>query len=156
MLYEVITVSVEVQIRTEEMHRVAEVGVASHWLYKIGDGSGAPMPQRTLHWLKDLLDIQQKAGNPREFLENLRVDLFSDEVYVFTPNGEIKKLPHDATVIDFAYAVHSDVGDHCISAKVNHELVPPRTKLRNGDHVHITSYNVCYTKLLRRKSILSG
>ena len=130
-------VSVEVQIRTEEMHRVAEVGVASHWLYKITDGSGASMPQRTLHWLKDLLDIQQKAGNPREFLENLRVDLFSDEVYVFTPNGEIKKLPHDATVIDFAYAVHTDVGNHCISAKVNHELVPPRTKLRNGDHVEV-------------------
>ncbi len=130
-------VSVEVQIRTEEMHRVAEVGVASHWLYKSGDGSGTSLPQRTLHWLKDLLDIQQKAGNPREFLENLRVDLFSDEVYVFTPNGEIKKLPQGATVIDFAYAVHTDVGDRCISAKINHELVPPRTRLRNGDHVEV-------------------
>ena len=130
-------VSVEVQIRTEEMHRVAEVGVASHWLYKSGDGSGASLPQRTLHWLKDLLDIQQQAGNPREFLENLRVDLFSDEVYVFTPNGEIKKLPQGATVIDFAYAVHTDVGDRCISAKINHELVPPRTRLRNGDHVEV-------------------
>ncbi|MFQ5936269.1 MAG: RelA/SpoT family protein [Acidiferrobacterales bacterium] len=130
-------VSVEIQIRTEEMHRVAEVGVASHWLYKSGDGAGTPVPKRTLHWLKDLLDIQQKAGNPREFLENLRVDLFSDEVYVFTPNGEIKKLPHGATAIDFAYAVHTDVGNHCISARVNHELVPPRTKLRNGDHVEV-------------------
>ena len=130
-------VSVEVQIRTVEMHRVAEVGVASHWLYKSGDSSGASLPQRTLHWLKDLLDIQQQAGNPREFLENLRVDLFSDEVYVFTPNGEIKKLPQGATVIDFAYAVHTDVGDRCISAKINHELVPPRTRLRNGDHVEV-------------------
>jgi guanosine-3',5'-bis(diphosphate) 3'-pyrophosphohydrolase len=128
-------VSVEIQIRTEEMDRVAGVGVASHWLYKGGDGN--PVPQRTLHWLKELLDIQQKAGNPREFLENLRVDLFSDEVYVFTRNGEIKKLPHGATVIDFAYAVHTDVGDHCISARINHELVPPRTKLNNGDHVEV-------------------
>lgn len=130
-------VSVELQIRTEEMHRVADVGVASHWLYKSGDASGNAVPQRTLHWLKDLLDIQQKAGNPREFLENIKVDLFSDEVYVFTPNGEIKKLPQRATVIDFAYAVHTDVGHHCIGAKVNHELVPPRTALRNGDHVEV-------------------
>ncbi len=127
-------VSVEIQIRTEEMHRVADVGVASHWLYK---GDGNPVPQRTLNWLKDLLDIQQKAGNPGEFLENLRVDLFSDEVYVFTRNGEIKKLPQGATVIDFAYAVHSDLGSHCISARVNHDLVPPRTRLRNGDHVEV-------------------
>ncbi len=127
-------VSVEIQIRTVEMHRVADVGVASHWLYK---GDGNPVPQRTLNWLKELLDIQQKAGNPREFLENLRVDLFSDEVYVFTRNGEIKKLPQGATVIDFAYSLHSDLGNHCISARVNHELVPPRTRLRNGDHVEV-------------------
>jgi len=130
-------VSVEIQIRTEEMHRVADVGVASHWLYKSDKPSGASMPQRTLHWLRDLLDVQQQAGNPREFLENLRGDLFSDEVYVFTPNGEIKKLPQGATVIDFAYAVHSDVGNRCISARVNHELVPPRTVLRNGNHVEV-------------------
>ena len=130
-------VSVEIQIRTEEMHRVADVGVATHWLYKSGKPGGANMPQKTLHWLKDLLDIQQKAGNPREFLENLKGDLFSDEVYVFTPNGEIKKLPQGATVIDFAYAVHTDVGNHCINARVNRELVPPRTVLRNGDHVEV-------------------
>lgn len=130
-------VSVEIQTRTEDMDRVAEVGVTSHWLYKSGDSRGAQIPQRTLHWLKDLLDIQQKAGNPREFLENLKVDLFSDEVYVFTPKGEIKKLPQNATVIDFAYAVHTDVGNHCIGAKINHELVPPRTTLRNGNHVEV-------------------
>ncbi|MFQ5993574.1 MAG: RelA/SpoT family protein [Acidiferrobacterales bacterium] len=130
-------VSVEIQVRTEEMNRVADLGVASHWLYKSGDTSNDRIPARTLHWLRDLLDVQQKAGNPREFLENLKGDLFSDEVYVFTPNGEIKKLPQGATVIDFAYAVHTDVGNHCISARINHELVPPRTVLRNGDHVEV-------------------
>ncbi len=129
-------VSIEVQIRTREMHRVAEAGVASHWLYKNGDDSDA-MPPPALQWLKDLLDTQQKAGNPREFLEHLKVDLFPDEVYVFTPNGEIKKLPRGATVIDFAYDVHTDVGNRCVGAKVNHQLAPLRTVLRNGDHVEV-------------------
>jgi RelA/SpoT family (p)ppGpp synthetase len=128
-------VSIEVQIRTREMHRVAEAGVASHWLYKNGDGDA--MPPHALQWLKDLLDTQQKAGNPHEFLEHLKVDLFPDEVYVFTPNGEIKKLPRGATVIDFAYDVHTDIGNRCIGAKVNHQLAPLRTVLRNGDHVEI-------------------
>ena len=130
-------VSLEVQIRTHEMDRVAEAGVASHWLYKSGDTTADPAQQRALQWLKDLLDTQQKAGNPREFLEHLKVDLFPDEVYVFTPNGEIKKLPRDATVIDFAYDVHTDIGNRCVGAKVNHQLVPLRTTLRNGDHVEI-------------------
>ncbi len=129
-------VSIEVQIRTREMHRAAETGVASHWLYK-SSSDNDPMQERALAWLKDLLDTQQKAGNPREFLESLKVDLFPDEVYVFTPNGEIKKLPRGATVIDFAYDVHTDVGNRCVGAKVNHELVPLRTVLRNGDHVEI-------------------
>ncbi|TAM45352.1 MAG: bifunctional (p)ppGpp synthetase/guanosine-3',5'-bis(diphosphate) 3'-pyrophosphohydrolase [Gammaproteobacteria bacterium] len=129
-------VSIEVQIRTHEMHRVAEAGVASHWLYKNGDDTDA-MPPPALQWLKDLLDTQQKAGNPREFLEHLKVDLFPDEVYVFTPNGEIKKLPRGATVIDFAYDVHTDVGNRCVGAKVNHQLAPLRTVLRNGDHVEV-------------------
>ena len=130
-------VSLEVQIRTHEMDRVAEAGVASHWLYKSGERVTDPTQQRALQWLKDLLDTQQKAGNPREFLEHLKVDLFPDEVYVFTPNGEIKKLPRDATVIDFAYDVHTDIGNRCVGAKVNHQLVPLRTTLRNGDHVEI-------------------
>ena len=130
-------VSIEVQIRTHEMNRVAEAGVASHWLYKSGDRGADPMQQRALLWLKDLLETQQKAGNPREFLEHLKVDLFPDEVYVFTPNGEIKKLPREATVVDFAYDVHTDVGNRCVGAKVNHQLVPLRTTLRNGDHVEI-------------------
>jgi RelA/SpoT family (p)ppGpp synthetase len=130
-------VSLEVQIRTSEMHRVAEAGVASHWLYKSGELEPDHMQRRALQWLKDLLETQQKAGNPREFLEHLKVDLFPDEVYVFTPNGEIKKLPRGATVIDFAYDVHSDLGNHCLAAKVNHELAPLRTVLRNGDHVEV-------------------
>ncbi|MFL6712570.1 MAG: RelA/SpoT family protein [Sulfurifustis sp.] len=129
-------VSIELQIRTREMHRVAEAGVASHWLYKSGEAMGE-MRKRALQWLKELLEIQQKAGNPHEFLEHLKIDLFPDEVYVFTPNGEIKKLPRGATVIDFAYDVHTDIGNHCIGAKVNHELVPLRTTLKNGDHVEI-------------------
>ena len=130
-------VSIELQIRTREMHRVAEAGVASHWLYKSGEVGGDNMRQRALQWLKELLEIQQKAGNPHEFLEHLKIDLFPDEVYVFTPNGEIKKLPRGATVIDFAYDVHTDIGNHCVGAKVNHELVPLRTTLKNGDHVEI-------------------
>src|SRR3990172_7025869 len=130
-------VSLEVQIRTREMDRVAEAGVASHWLYKSGERGSDPAQQRALQWLKDLLDTQQKAGNPREFLEHLKVDLFPDEVYVFTPNGEIKKLPRGATVIDFAYDVHTDIGNRCIGAKVNHQLAPLRTTLRNGDHVEV-------------------
>jgi RelA/SpoT family (p)ppGpp synthetase len=130
-------VSLEIQIRARDMHRVAEVGVASHWLYKSLESPGDPVQQRALRWLKDLLETQQKAGNPQEFLEHLKIDLFPDEVYVFTPNGEIKKLPRGATVIDFAYDVHTDVGNHCVGAKINHQLVPLRTQLRNGDHVEI-------------------
>lgn len=132
-------VSIEVQIRTRDMNRVAEAGVASHWLYKSGEHGADPTQQRALQWLKELLETQQKAGNPREFLEHLKVDLFPDEVYVFTPNGEIKKLPRGATVVDFAYDVHTDVGHRCVSAKVNHQLAPLRTTLRNGDHVEIVT-----------------
>ena len=137
-------VSIEVQIRTREMHRVADAGVASHWLYKSADSSADPVQQRALRWLKDLLETQQKAGNPHEFLEHLKVDLFPDEVYVFTRNGEIKKLPRGATVIDFAYDVHTDIGNHCVGAKVNHQLVPLRTQLRNGDHVEIITSSLSH------------
>ena len=129
--------SSEVQIRTKEMHHVADVGVAAHWLYKSGVKDDPQAQQRALQWLKNLLDIQQKAGNPREFLEHLKVDLFPDEIYVFTPNGEIKKLPRGATIIDFAYDVHTDIGNKTIGAKLNHQMVPLRTHLRNGDHVEI-------------------
>ena len=127
-------VLIEVQIRTEDMHRVAENGVAAHWLYKTGD---AGMQKRALQWLQGLMEIQQQAGNPREFLEHLKIDLFPDEIYVFTPNGDIKKLPRGATVIDFAYEVHTDIGKRCAGARINHQLVPLRTVLRSGDHVEV-------------------
>ncbi|MHB8254601.1 MAG: RelA/SpoT family protein [Acidiferrobacter sp.] len=127
-------VLIEVQIRTEDMHRVAENGVAAHWLYKTGD---VGMQKRALQWLQGLMEIQQQAGNPQEFLEHLKIDLFPDEVYVFTPNGDIKKLPRGSTVIDFAYEVHTDIGKRCAGARINHQLVPMRTVLRNGDHVEV-------------------
>ncbi len=126
--------SIEVQIRSTDMHRTAETGVASHWRYKTGKGkSGAPMPAH--HWLMDLLDTQKQAGNPSEFLEHLKVDLYPDEVYVFTPHGDIKKLPKGSSALDFAYAVHSDVGNHCIGARVNNKPVPLHHTVSNGDHV---------------------
>ena len=126
--------SIEVQIRSTDMHRTAETGVASHWRYKTGKGkSGAPMPAH--HWLMDLLDTQKQAGNPSEFLEHLKVDLYPDEVYVFTPHGDIKKLPKGSSALDFAYAVHSDVGNHCIGTRVNNEPVPLHHTVSNGDHV---------------------
>lgn len=127
-------VSLEIQIRTDEMHRVAEAGVAAHWLYKTGE---VQMQTHVLQWLQGLMETQQHAGSPNEFLEHLKVDLFPDEVYVFTPQGDIKKLPRGATVIDFAYEVHTDIGTRCVGAKINHQMVPLRTQLRNGDHVEV-------------------
>ncbi len=126
---------IEVQIRTEDMHRVAQAGVAAHWLYKTGDS--IQIHKGALQWLQGLMEIQQQAGNSTEFLEHLKVDLFPDEVYVFTPKGDIKKLPRGSTVIDFAYDVHTDIGTRVVGAKINHQLVPLRTVLRNGDHVEV-------------------
>ncbi len=131
-------ISIEVQIRTVDMHRVAEAGVAAHWQYKSVE-HGVQVQKRALQWLQDLLEIQQQAGNPNEFLEHLKVDLFPDEVYVFTPKGDIRKLPRGATVIDFAYDVHTDIGNQCVGARINHQLVPLRTVLRNGDHVEVVT-----------------
>ena len=128
--------SFEVQIRTEPMHRIAESGVASHWQYKTDKSSRFEPTEIARKWLLDLLDTQPQAGsNPGEFLEHLKIDLFPDAVYVFTPKGDIKKLPQGATALDFAYAVHSDIGNRCVGARVNHTLVPLHTVLRNGDHV---------------------
>ncbi len=129
--------SLEVQIRTEEMNRIAESGVAAHWIYKSDVADGVKPRQLARQWLLDLLDTQRETGNPGEFLEHLKIDLFPDEVYVFTPRGDIKKLPRGATALDFAYAVHSDVGNRCSGARVNHELVSLPTVLNNGDHVEI-------------------
>ncbi|MGH8631585.1 MAG: RelA/SpoT family protein, partial [Burkholderiales bacterium] len=127
----------EVQIRTQEMHKIAEAGVASHWLYKESGASLSDLQTKTHQWLQSLLEMQSEAGNAAEFLEHLKVDLFPDETYVFTPKGKIMALPHGATCVDFAYAVHTDIGNRCVAAKVNHELVPLRTELKNGDRVEI-------------------
>ncbi|MBK8919264.1 MAG: bifunctional (p)ppGpp synthetase/guanosine-3',5'-bis(diphosphate) 3'-pyrophosphohydrolase [Betaproteobacteria bacterium] len=126
---------VEVQIRTEAMHHVAQEGIAAHWLYKDTEQSGADLQIKTHKWLQSLLEMQ--SGDSAEFFENVKIDLFPDEVYVFTPKGKILALPRGATVVDFAYAVHTDVGNHCTAARVNHELAPLRTELKNGDLVEI-------------------
>ncbi len=131
-------VALEVQIRTEDMDRVAEAGIAAHWLYKTEDDAASNSAQvRARRWLHDLLELQQHAGNSMEFLENVKIDLFPDEVYVFTPHGDIMELPRGATVVDFAYAVHTDVGNQCVAAKVDRQLVPLRTKLHTGQTVEI-------------------
>ncbi|HEY8605555.1 MAG TPA: bifunctional (p)ppGpp synthetase/guanosine-3',5'-bis(diphosphate) 3'-pyrophosphohydrolase [Noviherbaspirillum sp.] len=130
---------VEFQIRTQEMHRVAEAGVAAHWLYKNDDASLTDLQQRTHAWLQSLLDIQQQTGDSAEFLEHVKVDLFPDSVYVFTPKSKIIALPRGATVLDFAYTIHTDIGDQAIAARVNHEHAALRTELRNGDIVEIVT-----------------
>jgi guanosine-3',5'-bis(diphosphate) 3'-pyrophosphohydrolase len=129
-------VPIEVQIRTEDMHRVAEAGIASHWKYKSGEQVDSIQQERTREWLSSLVELQE-GGNSEEFLESVKVDLFPDKVYVFTPRGEILRLPSGATVVDFAYAVHTDVGNRCVAAKVDRRLTPLRTVLRNGQTVEI-------------------
>jgi len=128
---------IEIQIRTNEMHKIAEAGVASHWLYKSSDTSLSTLQKKTHQWLKSLLEMQSQAGDSVEFLEHLKVDLFPDEVYVFTPKGRIMALPRGATAVDFAYAVHTDIGNRCVAVKINQELMPLRTELKNGDRVEI-------------------
>ncbi|WP_211441366.1 RelA/SpoT family protein [Collimonas humicola] len=128
---------VEFQIRTQDMHRVAESGVAAHWLYKDEEGNLSDLQQRTHAWLQSLLDIQKQTGDSAEFLEHVKVDLFPDSVYVFTPKSKIIALPRGATALDFAYTIHTDVGDQTIAAKINHEPAPLRTELHNGDIVEI-------------------
>ena len=130
-------VPLEVQIRTDQMHRLAESGVASHWMYKDDADKLSELQKQTHRWLQSLLEIQHQSGDPQEFLEHVKVDLFPDEVYVFTPKGRILSLPRGATAVDFAYHVHTDIGNRCVAAKVNGELVPLRTELRNGDRVEI-------------------
>jgi GTP pyrophosphokinase len=128
---------IEVQIRTLDMHRIAEAGVASHWLYKSSEASLNELQQSTHQWLQNLLEIQSESGDSVEFLEHLKVDLFPDEVYVFTPKGKIMALPRGATAVDFAYSVHTDIGNRCVAVKINHELMALRTELRSGDRVEI-------------------
>jgi len=130
---------IEVQIRTREMHAVAEKGVAAHWAYKERGHSAELSAQdaKQFGWLRRLVEWQRELSDPREFLETVKVDLFSEETFVFTPKGDLRSLPRGATPVDFAYQVHSEVGDHCVGAKVNGKLVPLRYQLKNGDTVEI-------------------
>jgi GTP diphosphokinase / guanosine-3',5'-bis(diphosphate) 3'-diphosphatase len=128
---------IEIQIRTHEMHRMAESGIAAHWLYKSDDDNNDRFQDRANEWLRDLLEIQQSAGDSLEFIDNLKIDLFPQEVFVFTPKGEIFKMPRGASIIDFAYAVHTDIGNACVSARVDRKLIPLQTKLENGVTVEV-------------------
>ena len=128
----------EAQIRTQDMHRIAESGVAAHWLYKAGGQLDIAEAQEQTHrWLQSLLEIQSESRDSKEFLEHVKGDLFPDAIYVFTPKGKIMALPTGATAVDFAYAVHTDIGHHCTAARINYELMPLRTELKNGDQVEI-------------------
>jgi GTP pyrophosphokinase len=126
----------EVQIRTEEMHRRAEEGIAAHWKYKEGR-VGDHRDERYFQWMRQLLEFQHEVRDPQEFLQNLKIDLYPEEVYIFTPKGEVKALPRGATAVDFAFTVHTDVGNQCVGARINGKMVPLRTRLQNGDIVEI-------------------
>ena len=128
----------EVQIRSEDMHRRAEEGIAAHWKYKEGR-VGDQRDERYFQWMRQLLDMHQEVRDPDEFLQNLKVDLYSEEVYLFTPKGEVRPLPRGATVVDFAYSIHTDVGHQCVGARVNGRMVPLRTTLKNGDIVEVVT-----------------
>ncbi len=130
---------VEFQIRTKDMHHVAETGVAAHWLYKDDDSDLSELQSRTHQWLQSLLEIQRQTGDSSEFLEHIKVDLFPDKVYIFTPKGLIVALPRDATPVDFAYSIHTDVGNKTVAARINNEIQPLRTQLKNGDMVEIVT-----------------
>ena len=131
-------VPIEVQIRTKEMDDVAEAGIAAHWLYKSGSSNDQKSAQkRTREWLKRIVEMQTTAGNPQEFLDNVKVDLFPDSVYLFTPKGKIIQLPKGATAVDFAYAIHTDVGNNCVGARINRRLAPLGSRLTSGDTVEI-------------------
>ncbi len=128
---------VEIQIRTQGMHHVAEEGIASHWQYKDSEESGADLQLKTHKWLQSLIELQSATGDSSEFLEHVKVDLFPDEVYVFTPKGKILVLPRGATAIDFAYAVHTDIGHRCVAAHIDQELRPLSAELANGNQIEI-------------------
>jgi len=130
-------VPIEVQIRSRTMNDVAEAGIAAHWLYKTGSGATKNAHKRAREWLRGLLELQRQAGDSQEFLEHVKLDLFPDEAYVFTPKGEIMELPQGATPVDFAFAVHTDVGRHCVAARVDRQLAPLKTPLRTGQTVEI-------------------
>jgi guanosine-3',5'-bis(diphosphate) 3'-pyrophosphohydrolase len=131
----------EVQIRTEEMHRIAEEGIAAHWKYKQGGSPVSARDEQRLAWVRQLVEWQRDMTDPNEFLSTLKIDLFPEEVYTFTPKGKVVVVPRDGTPLDFAYTIHTEVGHTCIGARVNGRMVPLRTKLRNGDIVEVITQN---------------
>ncbi|HMD19144.1 MAG TPA: bifunctional (p)ppGpp synthetase/guanosine-3',5'-bis(diphosphate) 3'-pyrophosphohydrolase [Alloacidobacterium sp.] len=131
----------EVQIRTEEMHRIAEEGIAAHWKYKAGGSPISARDEQRLAWVRQLVEWQREMSDPNEFLSTLKIDLYPEEVYTFTPKGKVVVLPKDASPLDFAYSIHTEVGHSCIGAKVNGRMVPLRSKLRNGDIVEVVTQN---------------
>ncbi|HLH35890.1 MAG TPA: bifunctional (p)ppGpp synthetase/guanosine-3',5'-bis(diphosphate) 3'-pyrophosphohydrolase [Alloacidobacterium sp.] len=131
----------EVQIRTEEMHRIAEEGIAAHWKYKSGGSPISARDEQRLAWVRQLVEWQREMSDPNEFLSTLKIDLYPEEVYTFTPKGKVVVLPKDASPLDFAYSIHTEVGHTCIGAKVNGRMVPLRSKLRNGDIVEVVTQN---------------
>jgi GTP diphosphokinase / guanosine-3',5'-bis(diphosphate) 3'-diphosphatase len=148
-------INVEFQMRTEAMHLVAESGVAAHWLYKTNNPQDIGNDRLGTQWLQSLLDIQDETRDAAEFWEHVKVDLFPDAVYVFTPKSQIMALPRGATVVDFAYAIHSNVGDRTMAARINGEQVPLRTTLKNGDVVEVVTApsatpNPAWLKALKR------
>ena len=132
-------VPVEFQIRTSEMHAIAEAGVAAHWAYKDGSPDMSEVQNRAHQWLQSLIDIQDSSGDSQEFLEHVKIDLFPDAVYVFTPKGQIRALPRGATALDFAYSIHSDVGNTCVAVKINGMQLPLRSELKNGDIIEVVN-----------------
>ncbi len=147
---------IEVQIRTAEMDLVAERGIAAHWSYKQNGEPGSSPLNRVSHWLADLIDSQRGTGSSLEFLENVKVDLYPDEIYVFTPKGRILSLPRNATALDFAYLVHTDVGNHAVTARVDGKLVPLRSKLASGQTVEIVTARTSSPKPQWLESVVSG
>src|SRR5690606_6303981 len=131
----------EIQIRTREMHRTAEYGIAAHWLYKTASEAETDDLGRQLGWFRQLLELQQESASPEDFLEVLKVDLYHDEIFVFTPQGDVKQLPKGATAIDFAFHVHTDVGFRTTGARVNGRIAPLHRELRNGDTVEVLTSN---------------
>jgi GTP pyrophosphokinase len=121
------------------MHRRAEEGIAAHWKYKEGRVGGDQRDERYFQWMRQLLEVQQEVRDPQEFLQNLKIDLYPEEVYIFTPKGEVRSLPRGATAVDFAYSIHTDVGNQCVGARINGKMVPLRSRLQNGDIVEIVT-----------------
>src|SRR5690606_14304628 len=149
---------IEVQIRTRDMHAVAELGVAAHWAYKQGGAARLAESQHApeYRWLRDLLDILDQAQKPEEFLEHTKLALFQDQVFCFTPKGALIALPQGATPVDFAYAVHSEIGDTCVGAKVNGRMVQLRQVLRNGDQVEIITSKTSKPSLEWERFVVTG